>query len=140
MAITSIAAILPAALLMGIAFPVGIAIWASDVDEKRAGERVGAIYAINVAGAVAGSLVTGFVLLPSWAAAEACCDLRADLCTGLMLLAQLPRTVTTLALTGAAVCGFGIVAWTTPDPVRALLRADIRLRSWCGGKRTATRR
>ena len=70
MAITSMAAILPAALLMGMAFPIGIAIWAGDVDEKRAGERVGFIYSVNVAGAVAGSLLTGFVLLPSPGAAS----------------------------------------------------------------------
>ena len=36
MAVTSIVAIFPPALLMGMAFPIGIAIWASDVDERRA--------------------------------------------------------------------------------------------------------
>ena len=124
MAITSIAAILPAALLMGIAFPVGIAIWASDVDEKRAGERVGAIYAINVAGAVAGSLVTGFVLLPLLGSRGSLLLISLlTLCTGLLLVAQLPRTVTTRALAGAAVVGFGAIAWATPDPVMTLLQS-----------------
>ncbi len=59
MIVTSIVAIFPAALLMGMAFPLGIAIWTSQVANERAGERIGSIYAVNVAGAVAGSLLTG---------------------------------------------------------------------------------
>ena len=31
----------------------------------QAGARIGVIYAVNVAGAVAGSLLTGFLLLPA---------------------------------------------------------------------------
>jgi spermidine synthase len=124
MAITSIAAILPAALLMGIAFPVGIAIWASDVDESRAGERVGAIYAVNVAGAVAGSLVTGFVILPLLGSRGSLLLISAlTLCTGLLLVTQLPRRIPTLALTGAAVAAFAIIVWRTPDPVMTLLQS-----------------
>src|SRR4029453_14345849 len=40
MAVTSVAAIFPVALLMGMAFPIGIALWAGDVPEEQAGERV----------------------------------------------------------------------------------------------------
>ena len=54
--------ILPSAVLMGAAFPVGVRLWLGSSAE--AGRRVGVLYAINVAGAIAGSLVAGFVLLP----------------------------------------------------------------------------
>jgi hypothetical protein len=53
MAVTSIVAILPPALLMGMAFPIGVSLWVSSVDNEQAGQRVG-VYAVNVAGAVAG--------------------------------------------------------------------------------------
>ena len=65
MAVTSITAIFPPALFLGMAFPVGIALWTSATSLERTGEHIGRIYAVNVAGAVAGSLATGFVLLPS---------------------------------------------------------------------------
>ena len=123
MAITSMAAILPPALLMGIAFPVGIAIWASDVDEKRAGERVGFIYSVNVAGAVAGSLLTGFVLLPllgSRATLIAICALL--LCTGLLLLAQVKSLLRAPVAGIVALALFITIAVLTPNPVAQLLR------------------
>jgi spermidine synthase len=124
MAVTSIAAILPAALLMGMAFPVGIAIWAGDVDERRAGERVGFIYSVNVAGAVAGSLLTGFVLLPLAGSRATLIGISAlVLGTGLLLLGQLRRRAVTLAAGFAAVLLFAGIASSTPDPSERLLRS-----------------
>ena len=54
--------ILPPALLMGAAFPIGVRIWAaSGGDESReTGRYVGRLYAVNVAGAIVGALVAGF--------------------------------------------------------------------------------
>jgi spermidine synthase len=50
------------ALLMGCSFPLGNAV--IQRTERAVGGRAGALYLANTAGAVCGSLVTGFVLLP----------------------------------------------------------------------------
>jgi spermidine synthase len=57
-------AMLPATLLMGFAFPFGIELWVGR-DRDRTGERVGTFYAVNVAAGIAGSLIAGFVLIPT---------------------------------------------------------------------------
>ncbi len=50
------------ALVMGAAFPLGNAI--VQRAEHRVGRRAGVLYLSNTAGAVCGSLITGFILLP----------------------------------------------------------------------------
>jgi spermidine synthase len=50
------------ALLMGFSFPLGNAL--IQHAEQSVGRRAGALYLANTAGAVAGSIMTGFVLLP----------------------------------------------------------------------------
>ncbi len=52
------------ALLMGFSFPLGNAV--IQRAERSVGRRAGVLYLSNTVGAVAGSLVTGFVLLPSF--------------------------------------------------------------------------
>ena len=59
----SLLAIFPTALLMGIAFPIGLRLWAS-TGSRQTAERVGLFYSLNVAGAIVGSLAGGFLLLP----------------------------------------------------------------------------
>jgi spermidine synthase len=124
MVVTSIVAIFPAALLMGMAFPIGIDLWVSQVDHRHAGERIGIIYAVNVAGAVAGSLMTGFVLLPAVGSRTSLlltCVL--SLAAGLLLLTQLPRRARALTIATIGVGAFAIIGWSTPDPVIRLLRS-----------------
>lgn len=58
-----VVAILPATMLMGATFPFAVAIWIGTV-RTNVGRRVGLLYALNVCGAVAGSLAGGFILLP----------------------------------------------------------------------------
>jgi spermidine synthase len=124
MAATSIAAIFPAALLMGMAFPVGIAIWTSDGGNASAGQRIGVIYAVNVAGAVAGSLASGFWLLPEIGSRVSLLLTSAmALIAGLLLLSQLQRRIPALAGGLAAIAAFGILARVTPDPVTELLHS-----------------
>ena len=115
LAVTSIVSIFPAALLMGMAFPIGISLWVSTVSDEHSGERVGVIYAVNVAGAVAGSLLTGFVLLPAIGSRDSLL-LTSGLAlgTGLLLLTQFPRRVTSIAVGSVAVGAFAFVAWKTP--------------------------
>jgi spermidine synthase len=54
--------ILPTTIFMGVAFPVGLHYWSQDA--ARVGSRVGTFYALNLAGAVAGALAAGFILIP----------------------------------------------------------------------------
>ena len=63
--VSSLVAMLPTTLLLGIAFPMGLAIWAGDDAGEETSRRVGAFYSLNVIGAIAGSVVSGFVLLPT---------------------------------------------------------------------------
>ena len=58
-----VVAMLPATTLMGMTFPLGLAIWLEGA-AGNVGRRVGVLYATNVCGAVAGALSGGFVLLP----------------------------------------------------------------------------
>jgi spermidine synthase len=60
----SVLAIAPAAFLMGAAFPIGVRVWTAGTGRTGAAARVGTLYAINVAGAILGSILGGFVLLP----------------------------------------------------------------------------
>ena len=61
---SSLAAILPTATLFGAAFPIGLRVWAGEGEEAATSRRVGVYYALNVCGAIAGSILAGFVLLP----------------------------------------------------------------------------
>ena len=64
-ALSTAAAILPTAIFFGLAFPVGLRLWAGgDGDERRTAERIGLFYSINVCGGIFGSIAAGFLLLP----------------------------------------------------------------------------
>ncbi len=54
--------ILVPALLMGMVLPLASKVYAQNI--KSVGGNIGHIFAINTAGAVAGSFITGFVLIP----------------------------------------------------------------------------
>jgi spermidine synthase len=54
--------VLPSALLMGGTFPVAARLWAAGAGGLA--RRLGGVYAANVAGAIVGSLASGFILLP----------------------------------------------------------------------------
>jgi spermidine synthase len=62
----SVVAILPSALLMGLAFPIALRAWSGsgDPDDPALARRIGVAYAVNMAGAIAGAILGGFVLLP----------------------------------------------------------------------------
>ena len=63
-----LAEILIPALLMGFSFPLGNAV--IQHAERSVGRRAGVLYLANTVGAVCGSLVAGFVLLPDARAAD----------------------------------------------------------------------
>src|SRR6185436_2706544 len=62
----SLLAIFPTALLMGLAFPIGLRLWAAGAGagQRALAERIGVFYSLNVGGAVLGSVAAGFFLLP----------------------------------------------------------------------------
>lgn len=60
--VASVVAMLPTTLLLGFAFPIGLSLWAGA--REGAARRIGAFYSVNVCGAIAGSIIGGFLLLP----------------------------------------------------------------------------
>jgi spermidine synthase len=60
--VASMLAMLPTALLLGFAFPVGLSLWTGNVDGSA--RRIGVFYSLNVCGAIAGAILGGFILLP----------------------------------------------------------------------------
>ncbi len=58
----------PAALFMGVAFPVAVRCYSDYAD--KIGRRVGELYAWNTIGCIVGSLACGFVLMPQFGAAR----------------------------------------------------------------------
>lgn len=61
----SLTVVLPASLFFGLAFPIGLRLWAgAGKGDAETGRRVGVFYSVNVGGAILGSLVAGFLLLP----------------------------------------------------------------------------
>jgi spermidine synthase len=63
----SLLAIFPTSLLMGMAFPIGLRLWAGGDAANGAAlaERVGVFYSLNLMGAIVGSIAAGFLLLPT---------------------------------------------------------------------------
>ena len=120
--VASALAMLPATFLLGVAFPLGIELW---VGENRAdsGHRVGTFYACNVAAGIVGSLLAGFVLVPTLGTRASLVLLAlAVIATGLALAwAAMPKrraavwtgaTVAVTALTGVAL---------VPDPYLSVM-------------------
>ena len=62
--VSSLIAMLPTTILLGVAFPIGLTLWAGDAAGDDTSRRVGAFYSLNVVGAILGSVLAGFVLLP----------------------------------------------------------------------------
>jgi len=61
---SSMIAMLPTTILLGLAFPIGLTLWAGDDPGEQTTRRVGVFYSLNVFGAILGSVLAGFVLLP----------------------------------------------------------------------------
>ncbi len=115
----SLLAIFPAALLMGIAFPIGLRLWASGGHaHERDAERVGLFYSVNVAGAIVGSLAGGFLLLPRLGSEASLVPLgMASVGSGLALLAVADsgRGVrVAIGATAVAVFGAGVLSLRDP--------------------------
>ena len=126
----SLLAIFPTALLMGLAFPIGLRVWtrggrdttglshtATGRSEERTAGRIGTFYSLNVAGAIAGSLAAGFFLLPILGSRGAII-LLGTLAFGsglaLLWISELkPAACVAIGLAASAV--FGLAVWLSPD-------------------------
>jgi spermidine synthase len=105
------AAILPASLLMGYAFPVALALWTRAAGNAE--RPVGVLYSANVLGGIAGAVVGGFVLLPRLGSRRALIALAAlYLLTSLAMFLPRRRWVPALALAAL----FAGAARLVPDP------------------------
>jgi spermidine synthase len=115
----SVLSIVPAAFLMGVAFPIGVRIWAAGASGTGAAGRVGTFYAINVAGAILGSILAGFVLLP-WlgtrASLLAVAGLQVATGCGLMLVASPGSRTMAVRPVAIAATIWAAAAALIPDP------------------------
>jgi spermidine synthase len=111
MVVASFLAIFPATLLMGIAFPIGLQVWAGDDDgSDEAGGKVGIFYSVNVAGAILGSVIAGFLLLPKLGTRGSLMALTAlGLASGVALLFTLPRFQRVISYGGSLIGLFAFV-------------------------------
>jgi spermidine synthase len=116
----SAAAILPAAILMGLGFPIAIRIAASPfVGDTPASiaHRVGRLYSLNVLGAIGGALLGGFVLLPALGTRRGLIALAATYgASALVLMARHKNRARMLVTLGVGVVAFVLLAGQVPDP------------------------
>lgn len=130
-------AILPSSILMGIGFPLalGIATRPSGdaLDRTEVGRRVGMLYAMNVTGAIVGSLAAGFVLLPLLGSVQALIFLAAIfVASGLWLVATTASKRHWASLAVLALV-FALVARVMPDPFKVAIDrryGDVLLEFW----------
>ncbi|MBY0492586.1 MAG: fused MFS/spermidine synthase [Cyanobacteria bacterium] len=62
--VSSLIAMLPTTILLGLAFPIGLTLWTGDDAGEETSRRAGTFYSLNVVGAILGSVLAGFILLP----------------------------------------------------------------------------
>jgi spermidine synthase len=116
-------AILPTAVLLGVAFPIGLRLYAG-MAHGEVGSRSGLFYSLNVLGGIAGSIAAGFVLLPQVGSRVALMTIAAVLfVSGLALQVRLAtRRPLVLGVSAAAIAVFVLQAANVPDPLEVARR------------------
>ena len=121
--VTSAITIFPSMFLMGAAFPIGLQIWSgTGAPVSVTTRRIGTFYACNVFGAIAGSIVGGFVLLP-WLGSERTLLVLTGITAASALLLLAVNTTSRRAVRGAiAFGGLALLALVpVPDPFAVFL-------------------
>ena len=116
---SSLVAMLPTMLLLGVAFPIGLSLWAGDDTSDDTSRRVGAFYSLNVLGAILGSVLAGFVLLPAIGTHNSLIAVSALAIISSVALAWTQRLVRpsfAYAMAGLAPLVFGLAAFYSVDP------------------------
>jgi spermidine synthase len=121
-------AILPTAVLMGIAYPIGLRLWVGSghANARRAASRIGLFNSLNLVGAIGGSLAAGFFMLPAWGSRTSLIVVAGLVLAsglGLLILALESLVTRALATTVLAIL-FVAAAAKTVDPFRVFL--DVR--------------
>ena len=120
-AVATIVAIFPTAVFMGLAFPVGLRLWAgAESAARHTAARIGVFYSLNVCGGIVGSIVAGFVLLPELGSRASLIAVSAlFLLSGLLVQAVLARQrpALTVLVAGGAVFVFAVQALAVPQPL-----------------------
>ncbi len=110
---------LPPTLLMGMAYPVGLQVWASASETRGTlnGARVGHLNAANLVGGIVGAILGGFVMLPWLGTRLALSALAGAYVLAFLLMLRLIRVqvLTRVALAAVAVAAFVAIAASTPD-------------------------
>lgn len=121
-------AILPSAILLGAAFPLGLILWTTGgaQDDDRIGRRVGVLYALNVGGAIVGSLGAGFVLVPVFGAQLSLILITAVPLLGGLVLLWLARPRAYRVWSAAAVSAFVLIAALLPNVFTDVIRSRYR--------------
>jgi spermidine synthase len=115
-------AILPPSLFMGIGFPLALGIAGRGRGEAETIARcVGRLYALNVAGAIAGSLAAGFVLLPRLGSVSALIALSALFVVSGLWLVVSRGGLAGWAAAAAIAAGVFIEARDLPDPFKVAI-------------------
>jgi spermidine synthase len=124
--VASLLAIFPTSFLMGVAFPIGLRVWvlggshALPDERSRTGSRVGFFYSLNLCGAIAGSVIGSFALLPLLGSRGSIIVLAGlSLGAAFVLLATLPAAYRWLGAAGAL--AFLVLTAAIPDPFEAAL-------------------
>jgi spermidine synthase len=116
-----VVAMLPATALMGATFPYAVAAWVGSL-RGHVGRDIGLLYALNVCGAVLGSLVAGFVLVPLLGTRASLLLLAAVYtASGCVVLAPAAGRRPGLRIAVAGAVLFGAVALSLPDIYGAIL-------------------
>ena len=124
-AVGSMLAIFPTALLMGMAFPIGLRLWSTGGDRSRGlAERVGTFYSMNVAAAIPGSIAAGFLLLPALGSHASLVLLGGiSVLSGLTLFAVSDLTRPVRLVAGiVGVCVFVLALASSSDPFIEFVR------------------
>lgn len=119
----SASAILPVTILMGLSFPIALHVAASPAPGDSAGtiaRLVGRLYSLNVLGAIAGALVSGFVVLPLLGTRRALIAMAAVYgASAAVLVLRHPKRTRLLAVISVSLVAFTFVASRVPDPFTA---------------------
>ena len=110
----SAASLLPPTLLIGATFPCAVAVATRGV--PRAGTDVGYVYAVNTLGAIAGTILAGFVLIPAIGVhASIKLGIACNLLLAASLLATPPRTSLVWPWGSVATALIGAVIFFVPS-------------------------
>ena len=119
MVFAALLVVFPPMLLLGGTFPLAARIAG---DGGGVARRIGGIYALNVFGGIAGSLLGGFVLLPQLGARSSLLLLgTVNLCLAVALVwSVLPNRKVAAGLGAAAIAAAAAAVVAAPDPLRGI--------------------